>query len=591
MPPSPASDDVADSTEISEASRDVTSNPYTSDPAPKNDRHEPSSLAARPFNIGKFLVFNVLIPISLIACGFFAIVALGKVEPKQRPAADLSVAGRLKSLPAVNVQRVLSLEATGAQLHLRVDGTVVPFREVRIATEVAGQIIFKAPECEAGSYVKKDQLLMRIDPTDYELEVERLTRLKEQEYQSLRELDQEEVNTNRQIDLADQDIQLQQRELTRQKSLPSGFASQGDIDKASRSVLAAQQQKLNFENQLDLLKKKRVRLEASERLAATQLKSAEINLKRCEISSPIDGVIVNEDAEMNTFVARGSTLVTLEDTSKVEVATNLRMDQLHWILDQPSTKNSEETRGYDLPETPAVIEYSVSGRDGVVFRWNGRLLSYDGIGLDPQTRTVPVRVVVDDPQHYRDEKGELRKTAGATALVRGMFVRIKLLIQPKTPLVVIPARALKPGNRVWQFEPSDSALDKTASEDSVLENPAATTTTATIPPVNVNAFDPAAWVAGNVLVRSGIIPVDTLDLSSEREIQPEEFDESSNDRPRQWVCEVRDGTITANSFVVVSPLGNVDAEMVPARAPSNEIAETVAKSLPSITIGTTEISR
>lgn len=574
---------MSDSSEIAEVSRDVSSNPYTPDPVPTNDSVKAEPQTTQPVNIGKFLLFNVMIPVALIACGFVAIVAFGKVEPKQRPAADLSRVGRLKSLPAVSVQRVLSLESTGAQLHLRVDGTVVPFREVRIATEVAGQITFKAPECEAGSYVKKDQLLMRIDPTDYELEVERLTRLKEQEYQSLRELDQEEVNTQRQMDLADQDIQLQQRELTRQKSLPNGFASQGDIDKASRSVLTAQQQKLNFENQLDLLQKKRVRLEASERLAATQLKSAEINLQRCEIRSPIDGVIVSEEAEMNTFVARGSTIVTLEDTSKVEVATNLRMDQLHWILDQPSTKNSEETRGYDLPETPAVIEYSVSGRNGVVFRWNGKLLSYDGIGLDPQTRTVPVRVVVDDPQHYRDEKGELRKTAGATALVRGMFVRIKLLIQPKTPLVVIPARALKPGNRVWQFKPTDS----------VLENADATTSTAasTAPPVSAEAFDPAAWVAGKVWVRSGIIPVDTLELSSEREIQPEEFDEPSDDGPRQWVCEVRDGTITANSFVVVSPLGNVEAEMVPARAPSDQVSETVAKSIESAIMGTTEMSR
>ncbi len=574
---------MSDSIETPELSRDVSSNPYTPDPVPTNNSLEAEPQTAQPVNVGKFLLFNVLIPVALIACGFVTIVALGKVEPKQRPAADLSRAGRLKSLPAVSVQRVLSLESTGAQLHLRVDGTVVPFREVRIATEVAGQIIFKAPECEAGSYVKKDQLLMRIDPTDYELEVERLTRLKEQEYQSLRELDQEEVNTKRQMDLADQDIQLQQRELTRQKSLPNGFASQGDIDKASRSVLTSQQQKLNFENQIDLLKKKRVRLEASERLAATQLKSAEINLQRCEIRSPIDGVIVSEEAEMNTFVARGSTIVTLEDTSKVEVATSLRMDQLHWILDQPSTKNSEETRGYDLPETPAVIEYSVSGRNGVVFRWNGKLLSYNGIGLDPQTRTVPVRVVVDDPQHYRDEKGELRKTAGATALVRGMFVRIKLLIQPKTPLVVIPARALKPGNRVWQFEPTDS----------VLENTDATTSTAasTTPSVSFEEFDPAAWVAGKVLVRSGIIPVDTLELSSEREIQPEEFDESSDDGPRKWVCEVRDGTITANSFVVVSPLGNVETAMVPARAPSAEVSETVAKSIESTSLGTTEMSR
>jgi multidrug efflux pump subunit AcrA (membrane-fusion protein) len=578
MHPMPTSEDaVSDTTEVLLSPRETSSKPYSADEslAMQTLRGKPSHRtpdAPQFVDIGKFMLFNVLIPLALIAIGVVTILVLGKVQPKQRPAADLSRAGRLKSLPAVNVEKILSLESTGAQLQLRVDGTVVPFREVRVATEVSGQIIFKAPECEAGSYVKKDQLLMRIDPTDYAFEVERLTRLKEQEYQSLRELDQEEVNAKRQMDLADQDIQLQQRELDRQKSLPNGFASQAEIDKASRSVLAAQQQKLNFDNQLDLLKKKRVRLEASERLAATQLKSAEVNLQRCEIRSPIEGVIVSEDAELNTFVARGSAIVTLEDTTKVEVATSLRMDQLHWILDQPSSQNSEETRGYDLPETPAIIEYSVSGRSGVVYRWNGRLLSYDGIGLNPQTRTIPVRVVVDDPQHYRDENGELRNTAAATALVRGMFVRVKFLIQPKTPLVVIPAKALKPGNRVWQFEPDESVLESSKASSS----PTVASSTLAL---SDEEFDPAAWVAGKVLVRGGITPVDTLELASEREVQPEEFEESNQSGPRQWVCEIRDGTITANSFVVVSPLGDVQGEMVPARALNGEISKTSTASL------------
>ena len=199
---------------------------------------------------------------------------------------------------------------------------------------------------------------------------------------------------------------MQQKELDRQKSLPAGFASHAEIDQASRALLAATQQLVSVENQLDLLRKRRVRLEASERLAATQLKAAEVNLQRTEIRAPIDGVIVNEDADLNTFVARGSMLVTIEDTSKVEVSTNLRMDQLHWVLDQKGEPVDLSARGYDLPETPAIIEYQLSGREGIVYRWQGRLLRYDGIGLDPVTRTVPVRVVVDNPMEYVDEDGD-----------------------------------------------------------------------------------------------------------------------------------------------------------------------------------------
>ncbi len=351
----------------------------------------------------------------------------GTVETAQRPPADTTRDGRLRALTPVRVSRLQTLESTGQPLYLVVDGLVVPYREAKVAAEVAGRIVYKSDACESGSYVQRDQLLMRIDPTDHELEVQRLTRLREQEYQAIQELDQEMVNAQRLIEVAKQDVALQQRDVQRQTSLPEGFASRAEIDQSNRSLLAATQQLVTVENQLELQRKRRVRLEASERLAATQLQVAEINLKRTEIRAPIDGVIVSEDADMNTFVSRGSGLLTIEDTSKVEVATSLRMDQLYWILDQNGEKADESSRSYDLPETPAIIEYELTGREGAVYRWHGRLLSYDGIGLDPATRTVPVRVVVDDPTAFIDADGNAKKTNGSTPLVRGMFVRVKIV--------------------------------------------------------------------------------------------------------------------------------------------------------------------
>ena len=98
--------------------------------------------------------------------------------------------------------------------------------------------------------------------------------------------------------------------------------------------MIAIQSRIGYENQLNLLAARRNKYEASERLATTQLRSAEINLERTKIYSPVDGVIVRENAELNSFIQRGSPIVTLDDVSKAEVAVNLRMDQLHWVLDQ-----------------------------------------------------------------------------------------------------------------------------------------------------------------------------------------------------------------------------------------------------------------
>ncbi len=566
--------------------------------APSGTQPDPSTDAAkRPTKetLSQSMMFNLVIPVLLLCGGLAVVLMLGSVEPENRPADDTTRVGRLRALPPVLVEQLRSLESTGEQLRLEVDGVVVPFREARVAAEVAGRVVFKADECEAGSYVMKDQLLMRIDPTDYELEVQRLSRLQEQEYQALSEVDQEMVNSKRLIDLAQQDVQLQQQEVDRLKALPDGFTSRAEVDQANRARLAATQQLVTVENQLDLLRKRRVRLEASERLAATQLKAAEVNLKRTEIKAPIEGVIASEDADLNNFVARGSTLVTIEDTSKVEVATSLRMDQLHWVLDQKGRDLDGSARGYDLPETPAIIEYDLVGRQDSAYRWRGRLLSYDGIGLDSVTRTVPVRVLVDNPQEYVDEDGQTKRVSGATALVRGMYVHVHLLIKPQTQLVVIPARALQPGNRVMQFVPDESVLQLGTREisrknESAATNPAASTgeketggdgsagdgvasdgapsdgAPSDGAPSDLGPFDPTHWEPGRVFIRRSVNPVDSITLEGPSPGSDGSPDSEFAAANRQWVCEVRNDELQGGAYVVVSPLGSFDNGDLPVRA-------------------------
>ncbi|MGB7327462.1 MAG: HlyD family efflux transporter periplasmic adaptor subunit [Rubripirellula sp.] len=524
---------------------------------PKPSKNPSSRMAA--FTSG--VLFNVLIPLALLAGAGATVVMLGTVEPATRPATDTTRDGRLKALTPVRVQKLQSLEQTGQPLRLQVDGTVVPFREARVAAEIAGKVVFKADECEAGSYVTAGQLLMKIDATDYELEVDRLTRMKEQDYQALREVDQEMTNAKRSIEVAKQDLALQQKEVDRQNAMPAGYASRAEIDQANRALLASRQQLVNFENQFDLLTQRRIRLESSERLADTQLRGAETNLARTEIRAPIEGVIVSEEADLNTFVSRGATLVVIDDTSKVDVSSSLRMDQLYWVLNQGNETVDTASRNYDLPETPAIIEYEMSGRDNVVYRWNGRLLSYNGIGLDPVTRTVPVRVVVDNPQEMVDENGKPVATTGAPALVRGMYVRVKLLIKPKASLVVIPARALQPGNRVLQFMPDESVLETTEKEvtgDAVEDG-----------------FNAGQWEPGKVIVRSSVVPVDTLTLGNASASQQSLASDADagGDRVsafeganRMWVCEVKSPELVSGSYVVVSPLGGFDDGSMPVRA-------------------------
>lgn len=535
------------------------------------------------------LFFNLVLPLLILAGAGILFVLLGKSEAPQRPADDMSRVGILKRLPTADVTPVHSLEDFGGRLNLTVDGVVVPFREVQLATEVAGRITYKDPVCEAGNFVRKGQLLFRIDPKEYQLDVDRLTQMREQEYQQLGELDQEMSNAQRLLEVAEQDLALRKREVNRLESLPQGFASEGELDQARRAELQALQARVTLQNEIALLEKRRRRLETSERLAATQLELAQLNLDRTEIGAPVSGVIVQEDAELNSFVQRGSPIITIEDTSKAEVAISLRMDQLHWVLDQRTEGASGEAakdvetlvsanpQSYRLPETEATIEYSIAGRKGDTYRWEGRLLRYDGIGLNPQTRTMPVSVVVDHPRQVSGPQGSAAGRSGPMALVRGMFVQVTLHINPQTKLVVLPAKSLQPGNRVWRFRPDDSVLEvepvdkatdiapvseeeDTQLADSQQSIPDATEDAAAEP--KEDEFEPEEWVAGTVRAVEGIRPIESVSPARfEPPAKPNIADPGarvpSDGEEMYWICEVTDLQLQAGDYLVTTPLSSI----------------------------------
>lgn len=576
--------------------RVVEPNPEEIGEAVHEVRSHPDRLGNRL--AGQGLMINVVIPILILLAGVGVVRVLGSVEPKARQPDDQTLLGRMRRLPPADVVQVRSLQEIGKPLELVVDGVVVPHQEVQIAAEVSGRVIEKSPLCRAGNYVTEGQLLVRIDPTDYLQEVTRLTFAQEQDYQALREVEQEIVNARRTLEIVRKDVELAEGEANRLRRLPTGFVSEGELDQAQKAVLASQQNELAVNNQISLLESRRGRLEASRGLATAQLKTAQINLDRCEIRSPANGVIVREDAELNSFLTRGAPIITLEDISKAEVAVNLRMDQLYWVLDQGSERLSpgqndsevfEAIRrvGYSLPPTPAVVEYQITGLAGRTFRWAGTLVRYDGIGMDTRSRTVPVKVVVDSPDQVIAEVGQSPLAASPSALVRGMFVRVRLQIQPQTPLVVIPAVAMRPGNRVWQFVEDAGVLESGTSGEAGAEAELAqgsqTLTSATGAdadgdgdgqpgePTAPNAepaasggavvegsdFEPRDWVAGRVVILADIAPIDTLRLGEWSGEAPQETDPAGRPVRRFWVCAVPENSLVGGDWLITSPLGDL----------------------------------
>ncbi|MFY7874453.1 MAG: biotin/lipoyl-binding protein, partial [Pirellula sp.] len=160
----------------------------------------------------KTILLGVVLPSMIIALGVSIMVGMGVQQPKQVDLGGVDSISKMSKLPVVGVSAIRSYEGLET-LDVNVNGTVVPYRLVTLAAEVAGRIKHKSEECQIGKYIHKGDVLFRLDATDFQLEVDRLAALRDSEYAQQKELDQELANGQKSLLLADEDYALQEREL------------------------------------------------------------------------------------------------------------------------------------------------------------------------------------------------------------------------------------------------------------------------------------------------------------------------------------------------------------------------------------------
>ena len=336
---------------------------------------------------------------------------------------------------------------------ISVDGEVIPYREVNLATQVGGRIAKKSDQARAGNYVAKGDLLFEIDPRDYELEVQNLKESVNKALSSIKELEVERASVLKMIELAERSLDLQSAQVARLQELRGRDAiSTTELDKAKMAELQDRNSFQTQKNQVDLIDARRNRLTQEIQQAQTSLRLAELNLSRTQIRSPINGVVIQDFAEQDDFVQIGTRLVHLEDTSKVEARFNLRMEQLQWVW-TASTDRSESVQPpdgnyhFDLPKIPVVVSNELNGNR---FEWKATLSRYDGAGINAGTRTIPIIAVVEDRSQVRVLSPN-RRVAPPT-LLRGSFVSIDIPVGNGMDLVSIPSTAYRPDRTVWIYE-------------------------------------------------------------------------------------------------------------------------------------------
>jgi len=396
-------------------------------------------------------------------------------------------------------------------LELKTDGVVVPYREIQIAAEVDGRVVQKTPECEAGTYVAKGTLLIVIDRSEYQIELARLQEQLKQAEASLAELDVEIGNTERLLEVARQQFEIQKQDFGRAERLfGSNTITQADFDAARKSLLLAEQEFINLENLLRLKQSSRQRLAAAKSQVEVSLKKAELDLSRTEIRAPSDGVVISDLVEQDSYVRKGTVVLTFEDTSVAQVKCSLTTRQVAWLwalVHGTSLQGEQQRAAYQIPRLPVQVEYSL---DSQTFVWNGVLDGYEGIGVDDRTRMVPCRVLVDRPTAVstRAAGGKLNESLvdiprRPPALVRGMYVTVKIHVDPGSRVLRIPERAVQPGGMVGRIRDGKLKMVSVELAEVVPEGALVVAPPEVLREGDAVAVSPTPFVENNPLAVSG----------------------------------------------------------------------------------------
>ncbi len=388
-------------------------------------------------------VLRIAAPLVILAVAIGGFLVFGKKPQVAQRTGQSNLAPLVDTAPVERFADPFAME---------VEGVAVPFREVTLAAEVAGRVREKADDCQAGNFVQQGKFLLAIDPTDYDLEVERLQAQLQQADEEMAAVDVNLGNTTALITLAKRELELRQAEVVRRERLANSRAvSDTELDEVRRLRLSAQNALQQLENQQATFLQQKKTLAAGRRLVAVALRRAEVDRQRTQVLAPLTGTVSADLVNVNEYVKKGDPLVRINDTGRMEVRCSLTVDELYWVwlqgrAGQDATVSELEAR-YEIPSTPVEVVFEF---DGVEYVWDGRLSRFEGSGIDEATRTVPARVVVDQPTQVRVASGVAPpENVKPPALLSGMYVTIRIQVTSPVELLRLPTVAVRPGDRAW----------------------------------------------------------------------------------------------------------------------------------------------
>jgi len=288
-----------------------------------------------------------------------------------------------------------------------------------------GAVVVELPnDVKPGSFVEAGQLLVRLDPTDFENAASRAEQALAELQAELKRLDIEEGRLRERLTLNEEDVRLAKADYERVAAMQQGGASaMQDVDARRRQMIAAEQSLSLTQDTLDQIAPRRLRSEAAMASQQTVLRQAKLDVQRASIASPIAGVIEHVDIEVGENVAIGQRVARVVSLGMIEVPLRL-----------PATARHDLAIGDD------VEVHSTNDTDLNCLATLSRMSPAD----DSNTRTATVYVEINQ----RDAARMFGQRQDAPLITPGMFLEGVVASGSVEPRWIAPRRSVLRGTVV-----------------------------------------------------------------------------------------------------------------------------------------------
>jgi len=264
-------------------------------------------------------------------------------------------------------------------------GNLAAVGSVDVRPRVSGYIL--KVNFKDGSEVKKDQVLVEIDPSSYQADLQRARG--------------ELMNWQAQFKLANADFERFS------KLRKTGAITQEELDKSAAQVEVAKAKIFAAEGEVQV---------------------AELNLGWTKVTAPIDGKIdriyLTEGNVATGGLSQGTVLTTIVTEDPIYAYLTIDEQRVLKYL-RTKAKKAEATSGKEVADT-AIVEIQLKGESGYPHRGT---IDFASNRLDPATGTLQLRAVLPNPGPVR-------------MLIPGMFIRARIPTELPTESLLIPDAAV-----------------------------------------------------------------------------------------------------------------------------------------------------